>query len=652
MAAQLSRSHATARRTLMVAVLSAPAGGSATCILRIDSLPPEGTRKHAAPLQRVQTPQPAGPFPFSFQTFADSHSSALLECASSGGTAVDCVPPPCSLSPNGGFLYTYSRERAHSAFHAARQRRIHRPAMWKAVGSTFRPALRIGTRLETAAVASRSRMHFGLRPSRAFPLQFARIAADALSRPFSSAPAGSSEPCAPPPSGSRDASLAVASDATAQPPAFPSGEVQEIAIPDRMRMVSWFARHNAIDLSFFAARAKRFEPLQPTDPRPVDYSWGELTLRLSDKNAERLRDAFRQASRPNALRSGRLLEVLDCFAGDIAFAYCWPTITLNKDKTDLFVTVAIDSIRLFDHEDKASACDAFPSISVHKDLTLRGFVTYAGTSSLEITAELLQDSRRIGSAFLVFVHVGKDGRPKKILPPLRSDCDDPRIQQQLKEAEARQTLRRERAAKGDGFRGPDQAEAEFLHNTWLTATCKAKQRDVKWIQDTRLDSNILMQPESISMYGRAFGGYIMRSALELSFLTAQRFFNKACPVITGMEDIRFFDAVRQGDILRLTANVIWSDQEEVQIQVEASSSAVGCPLKRTNRLIFYYKQCEVLKNRDPVDIQVYPLNYGEYMWFLEARRRSMNRRRCCSFVDTLGKGTVEKSPCLLQAAPC
>lgn len=91
-----------------------------------------------------------------------------------------------------------------------------------------------------------------------------------------------------------------------------------------------------------------------------------------------------------------------------------------------------------------------------------------------------------------------------------------------------------------------------------------------------------------------------------------------------MEDIRFFDAVRQGDILRLSSHVVWSDKDELQIQVwreyiirhylgmfecpwavqiptvsmlclfsfqvEASSSPVGIPLKKTNRLVFYYKQ--------------------------------------------------------------
>ncbi|KAL8452803.1 hypothetical protein Emag_002176 [Eimeria magna] len=408
---------------------------------------------------------------------------------------------------------------------------------------------------------------------------------------------------------------------------FPKGEVEEISIPDRMRMITWFAQHNAVDLSFLRARAKRNEPLDLKDARPVDYSWLELTLLLSDPKASRLRDVFRQASLPEALRSGRLLEVLDCFAGDVAFSYCRPAITLNSNKTDLFVTVAIDSIRLFTPEQcmqPQATYTADPYISVSKDLTLRGFVSYAGTSSVEIIAELHQEGRLIGSACLVFVHVDREGKPKKCIPPLMRTSGDSEVSVQLRGAEARQLARKERVTKGfAAFRGPDQEEAEFLHNTWISTSSSS--RKLKKIHETRLDSNILMQPETISMYGRAFGGYIMRSALELSFLTAQRFLDKTSPVIIGMEDIRFFDAVRLGDILHLCSHVVWSDKDELQIQVVASSSSVGSPFRRTNQLVFYYKQSPDKQTLDPIDLQVYPHSYGEYMWFLEARRRAIKR---------------------------
>lgn len=409
---------------------------------------------------------------------------------------------------------------------------------------------------------------------------------------------------------------------------FPNGELEEIPIPERMRLIAWLAYHNAIDLSFFRARAKASEPLGPNDERPVDYSWIELTLRLSDWNATRLRDVLRQASQPDALRSGRLLEVLDCFAGDIAFSYCRPSIALNEDKADLFVTVAIDSIRLFDQEhclQSVGSAETCQYISVTKDLILRGFVSHAGNSSVEITAELHQDGRFVGSAFLVFVHVGRDGSPKKSMPPLSKICDNPEIARQLHEAEERQYARKELANKDVSFRGPDQEESEFLHNAWIAT--KGTALNIKWIRDTRLDSNILMQPETISMYGRAFGGYIMRSALELSILTAQRFLAQKSPVITGMEDIRFFDAVKLGDILHLCSHVVWSDRDEVQIQVVASSSSVGSPLKRTNRFVFYYKQDPNCQKLDPSEIQVYPQSYEEYMSLLEARRRAIKRSR-------------------------
>ncbi|CDI84237.1 acyl-CoA thioester hydrolase, putative [Eimeria acervulina] len=470
---------------------------------------------------------------------------------------------------------------------------------------------------------------------------------------------------------------------------YPSGEIEEVSIPERLRMISWLAHHTAIDLSCFTAHAKKYKgpPLKPQDPRPIDYSWVELRLNLSSPEATRLRDVFRQASVPSALRNGRLLEVLDCFAADVAFAYTRPSIVLTKDRHDLFLTVAIDSIRLFgcdplsNHTSSTSSSSSssssssigvketpegasFPYISVDKDLILRGFVSYAGSSSVEITAELHQEGRLMGSACLVFVHVDGEGHPKKVLPPLASlQSSDKYLQLQLHAAELRQKARRAAARRPQRQWAPLQEESEFLHQTWLTACSRSRSSSssssssntstiipttssvisttpsssssisssssssigsgantgIVWCKDTRLESNILMQPETISMYGRAFGGYIMRTALELSFLTAQRFLRETYPVIVGMEDIRFFDAVRQGDILRLTATVVWSDRNEVQIEVDASSSAAGAPMRRTNRM------SKAMRAKDPEEVQVYPQSYGEYMSFLDARRRAQKR---------------------------
>lgn len=131
----------------------------------------------------------------------------------------------------------------------------------------------------------------------------------------------------------------------------------------------------------------------------------------------------------------------------------------------------------------------------------------------------------------MFVHVGNDGKPKYVLPPLKIAGESPEARAVLLSAATRNKLRIENATKALLVHPPDPSEAKFLHDTWLKTTNDPK--GIKWIKDTRHETCILMQPETISMYGRAFGGSIMRSAMELSWLTAQRFLQTDRPILTG-----------------------------------------------------------------------------------------------------------------------
>lgn len=175
---------------------------------------------------------------------------------------------------------------------------------------------------------------------------------------------------------------------------FPKGEVIRVSIPDRMKLISWFTSHNALDVSLLEASCVNLPPpASSTEERSLEYSWCELKLCFSNKNATRLRSLFCQARDSEAIRFGRLLEVLDCFAGDVAFSFCRPAVELNERKSDLFVTVSIDSIRFVGTQDRGPSLSDTGTplrISVQEDLILRGFVSYVGRSSVEISAELYQ----------------------------------------------------------------------------------------------------------------------------------------------------------------------------------------------------------------------------------------------------------------------
>lgn len=98
------------------------------------------------------------------------------------------------------------------------------------------------------------------------------------------------------------------------------------------------------------------------------------------------------------VRVGRMLELMDYIAANVAYRYCTPDDQKDLDMNELpfiVVTAAIDSIEFY-----------YP-ISVEIDCTLSGYVSYVGKSSMEVHIDVLQktgDSERLAcSANFVMV---------------------------------------------------------------------------------------------------------------------------------------------------------------------------------------------------------------------------------------------------------
>jgi acyl-coenzyme A thioesterase 9 len=83
----------------------------------------------------------------------------------------------------------------------------------------------------------------------------------------------------------------------------------------------------------------------------------------------------------NYIRVGRLLEIMDYIAANVAYRYCTPDREKEIDMNELpflIATAAIDSIEFY-----------YP-ISVEIDCSLSGYVSYVGKSSMEVHIDVLQ----------------------------------------------------------------------------------------------------------------------------------------------------------------------------------------------------------------------------------------------------------------------
>ena len=101
---------------------------------------------------------------------------------------------------------------------------------------------------------------------------------------------------------------------------------------------------------------------------------------LPFQNNLNLRKKMTQFSSSN-IRVGRLLELMDYIAANVAYRYCTPDSDKDLDMNDIdfiVVTAAIDQIEFY-----------YP-ISNEVDCSLSGYVSYVGKSSMEVHIDVLQ----------------------------------------------------------------------------------------------------------------------------------------------------------------------------------------------------------------------------------------------------------------------
>lgn len=114
-------------------------------------------------------------------------------------------------------------------------------------------------------------------------------------------------------------------------------------------------------------------PIQPprTDEKcsigskRVDDSFLEMILPFSEHEA--LRDTM-VSSNGKTIRYGKLFELLDALAGDVAFRHCG-----GRGSGLTIVTATVDELKMY------------ASVSLLNDLRLQGYLSHVGRSSMEVS---------------------------------------------------------------------------------------------------------------------------------------------------------------------------------------------------------------------------------------------------------------------------
>ncbi|XP_046673664.1 acyl-coenzyme A thioesterase 9, mitochondrial-like isoform X2 [Homalodisca vitripennis] len=313
------------------------------------------------------------------------------------------------------------------------------------------------------------------------------------------------------------------------------------------------------------------------------------------------------------VRAGRLMEDMDIFAAWVAMNY----IKNPKQPPDVptpyvIVTVLVDQISFTDFVPKAQA-----------DIRLSGIVSSVGRSSIETTVWLEQQQhgqwQKITSA--IFLMAARNANISGSAPVNKLVAADDEEKLILAEAEVRKKRRHFEDSGSVLNKVPAPDEQHVIHNLFVnsvdmhnpTINRRVLPPGTVWMADTKRSNIIFSHPEDRNLHNKVFGGFLMRQALELAWIVGY-FHSKHRPKLLHISDISFKKPVDVGSLLGMTGQVIYTEENYMQIIVHAEVTSPFSGQQVTTNVFHYTYEAPDYATK------VMPNTYHEAMMYIDGRR--------------------------------
>ncbi|CCD73273.1 HotDog ACOT-type domain-containing protein [Caenorhabditis elegans] len=358
------------------------------------------------------------------------------------------------------------------------------------------------------------------------------------------------------------------------------------------------------------------------EPRTISHSYRKFVIPLStDTNKQK-----QYLSAARSVRLGKILEDLDHMAVHVAYVHNSDNGTLDEPMT-LPRTIVTASVKRIDFHD----IEMHPS----RDVIIDGQVTYAGTSSMQVCLRLFQNdeignlNQLLKAEFIMVSRDPLDASKKVRVHGLTAKTPD--------EAETiNKTKEHFRRMGSSTNKQPTNEEFQVIHNMYSELVGRSMVHDVAvlsntemWMHKTNLSVTEICFPEYQNMYGKIFGGFLMRKALELAHTNA-KLYCKGRVAIRSMDQIEFQKPVEIGHVLHFDSFVTYTDGKYVQVKVAATISdqhklpelaKLNHPTlgeeARVNTNVFNFTMESV---ENPNVLRVVPKHYVHTTSYLEGRR--------------------------------
>ena len=323
----------------------------------------------------------------------------------------------------------------------------------------------------------------------------------------------------------------------------------------------------------------------------------------------------------NILRSGKLMELLDYFSARVAYKFV--NFSAKSNEYTL-VTASVDKFEII------------KKFSLDKSLSISAYPTWNSDSTVEIRLDICEISCNVnkenisemnnaatfwGSAFFLYVaRDAKNYKLKKKVPKLipSGEMPEAEIQKANLRFEIGDQNKKERlleSTRSQSLIPPSLEESLILHE--IMKDSKVNPSKYKPMVDTKLEKNILLQSQAQNIHGKVFGGYIMRMALELGFVTAYHHSGcKVLPELLCVDRVNFMKPAEIGSIGLYQAMVCFVYEKLIHISVECYNYK-GDEKVLTNTVdLTYLSQNE--------NTYVFPTLYENVDKFLEGKRKMEN----------------------------
>ncbi|XP_071168877.1 acyl-coenzyme A thioesterase 9, mitochondrial-like isoform X2 [Mytilus edulis] len=312
------------------------------------------------------------------------------------------------------------------------------------------------------------------------------------------------------------------------------------------------------------------------------------------------------------MRFGRILEDLDTFA--VLISYTHSTQGTEKKSPISIVTALVDRIELGEKP-----------FSPFKDIKMKGSVTWAGKTSMEITMNLEQEDASEWKKVLTarFVMVARNPLTKKSAFINALQLTSQEEEKIFELGEVNKVKRQEEAKRNLLKTPPHENEIQIVHEHFLktldpsssTFKIRVKPENSVWMDQTKLKNLIICFPEQRNLYNKIFGGYLMRKAFELAWTSAALYSKSRQVAITTVDDIVFRKPVEIGSLLFLSSEVVYTNGSKLQLKVHAEVvNPTDYTRATTNDFHFTFDT----KQEDLPS--VIPKTYAEFMLFLDGKR--------------------------------